>query len=139
MLENKWKQVEGFSNMGDDDESIFAKKVDDVTSIAFSAYGGLKVIEVTGIDDFGKFENTSADFSVVISECGDDWEIAVPVIIDGTPVILATDDNSTATVIPMEENEVISVATPDIVSAEEYDADECDDLEEDLLRLFHLV
>lgn len=139
MLENKWKQVEGFSNMGDDDESIFAKKVDDVTSIAFSAYGGLKVIEVTGIEDFGKFENTSADFSVVISECGDDWEIAVPVIIDGTPVILATDDNSTATVIPMEENEVISVATPDIVSAEEYDADECDDLEEDLLRLFHLV
>lgn len=139
MLENKWKQVEGFSNMGDDDESIFAKKVDDVTSIAFSAYGGLKVIEVTGIEDFGKFENTSADFSVVISECGDDWEIAVPVIIDGTQVILATDDNSTATVIPMEENEVISVATPDIVSAEEYDADECDDLEEDLLRLFHLV
>lgn len=139
MLENKWKQVEGFSNMGDDDESIFAKKVADVTSIAFSAYGGLKIIEVTGIEDFGKFENTSADFSVVISECGDDWEIAVPVIIDGTPVILATDDNSTATVIPMEENEVISVATPDIVSAEEYDADECDDLEEDLLRLFHLV
>lgn len=139
MLDNKWKQVEGFSNMGDDDESIFAKKVDGVTSIAFAAYGGLKIIEVTNIDDFGKFENTGVDFSVVISECGDDWEIAVPVIIGGVPVIIASDDNSMITVIPMEENEVITVATPDVVSSEEYDADECDDLEEDLLRLFHLV
>ena len=139
MLDNKWKQVEGFSNMGDDDENIFAKQVDGVTSIAFAAYGGLKIIEVTNIDDFGKFENTGVDFSVVISECGDDWEIAVPVIIGGIPVIIASDDNSTVTVIPMEENEVITVLTPDIVSSEEYDADECDDLEEDLLRLFHLV
>lgn len=139
MLDNKWKQVEGFSNMGDDDENIFAKQVDGVTSIAFAAYGGLKIIEVTNIDDFGKFENTGVDFSVVISECGDDWEIAVPVIIGGTPVIIASDDNSMVTVIPMEENEVITVSTPDIVSSEEYDADECDDLEEDLLRLFHLV
>lgn len=140
MANNLWKQVEGFSNMGDDDERVMAKQDGETTSVAYSAYGGLKVVELTGIEDFGKFENTEVDFSLVISECGDDWEVAIPAVCDGVSIIVVIDDNSNVSVIPMNESDdVVSVAVPDVETSEEYDSDECADLDEDLLRLFNLV
>jgi hypothetical protein len=138
MLNNEWKQVAGFTNMGDDEENIFAKKVDDVVSVAYSAYGGLKVVELTGVDEEGTFANMEADYSTVISECGDDWEIAIPVVCGGETTIVVIDDTSDTAVIPFGEG-VENVPSPVVASAEEYDADECQELDEDLLRAFHLV
>ena len=140
MANNLWKQVEGFSNMGDDDERVMAKQDGDMTSVAYSAYGGLKIVELSGVEDFGKFENTEVDFSLVISECGDDWEVAIPAICGGVNVIVVVDDNNNVSVIPMDESEdVVSIETPEVQASDEYDADECVDLDEDLLRLFNLV
>lgn len=138
MLNNEWKQVAGFTNMGDDEEEIFAKKVDNVVSVAYSAYGGLKVVELTGIDEEGTFTNMEADYSTVISECGDDWEIAIPVVCGGKTIIVVVDDTSDASVIPFGEG-VEDIPTPSVESSEEYDADECQDLDEGLLRAFHLI
>lgn len=139
-MNNDWKMVDGFSNMGDDDESVVAKVGDDgVTSIVYSAYGGLKLIELTGITKVTRFDNSSSDFSVVISECGDDWEVAFPAVCGDVDVIVVIDDNSYVTLIPMGESSVINVEYPTVVSAEEYDADECENLPEEVLNLFHVM
>jgi hypothetical protein len=140
MLRNEWTQVVGFANMGEDDESIFAKASGDFVQVAFTAYGGLKVIEISGIEDFSNFMNTEKDFSTIISECGDDWEVALPVVCAGQKIILVVDDLGDITAIPLCDGDNVPVSLPaEVTNMGEYDADEMEELDEDLLRKFNLV
>jgi hypothetical protein len=139
MLNNDWNQIEGFTNMGEDVDDIFAKKVGDTVCVAYYAFGGLKVLELSGVDDAGTFNNTEADFSTVISECGDDWEIAIPVVCGANSVIVVVDDMGDTTAVPFGTGEVVDVKVPIVEASSEYDVDELGELDDELLAAFHLI
>jgi hypothetical protein len=152
MLTEKWKQVNGFSNMGESDENIFAKKKGDNVLIAYMAYGGLKIFELAGVDDVGDFSEVETDFSAVISSCGDDWEVALPVMVGALNLIIAVDDCGGVDIIEVfsddgEDKLDELVSAPEVIETSEFDSDEIeyaleneDDLvDEDLIRAYNLV
>lgn len=128
MLTNEWKNVEGFSNMGEDYENIAARKIGDVVQMAYMACAGLKVVELTGIKEIEAPKTLSLlDF---VNEYGDDWEIGIYV----------KEDGEYHTVVLDSCGEVGSaLESVQCVSTEEYDVDNMDELEVELLKLYDLV
>lgn len=123
MASEKWSISEGFSNMGEDNESVVARLYENNLWIGYQAYGGVKVVELDGIVDTCKLEETGKTLQDVADEVGDDYEVALPVIVDGKNVIIVLDNNDYITIVAEEKG----VKTPNVVSSDVY---EWDDVEE---------
>lgn len=141
MLNNEWKVIKGYSNMGDDTDTIVARKGDDgKVFIGYMAYGGVKLVELVGIDDVAEVEESGDVFSEIISECGDDWEVAIPVKISEVSAIVVIDSNSSTSLI--KKDGVADVERPSVDFSVEYEAEELDELmeeDEELLRALDLA
>ena len=128
MLTNEWKNVEGFSNTGEDYENIAARRMGDVVQVAYMAFAGLKVVELKGVEDIVKPDYSNVlDF---VNEYGDDWEIGIYVK-NGDEVLVVTVDCCS------EANDGKNIIS--CVSSEEYDATMLEELDEELLELYDLV
>lgn len=139
MLSNDWTQVDAFVNMGEDDESVYAKRTGDTVMFSYAAFGGLKLIEVNNIAEVIDVPDGEADYSKVMQQCGDDWEFATHIIKDGATAIMVVDSNSSVTLIPDGSSVFTQDNTPTVVSAEEYDAETMDELaevEEELVNYY---
>ena len=147
MKNGEWKEIFGLSNMGDDEERVFAMmSSDNVLTVAYSAYGGVSTVELTGVHDCYTPDNapldSSAMFDSVIAECGTDWSVAILATTDAGTVIIVTDECSDVKVINAgctNEKQVDNPTPVSVVSTDEYDADECEELDEELLRLLNLI
>ncbi len=143
MLSKEWTQVDGFSNMGEDDETIAGRMYEQgVMSIGFLAYGGLKVADISGVTDATQFSDRDEAYSKVIAECGDDWEVAVAAKVSNTEVALVIDSNGGVATINLSDNTEIDDSAVMVSYSEEYDSDGLESLMEDeydLLDLFGLV
>lgn len=139
MLTKEWKQIMGLANIGDDEEAFAAKQENDITEIAFMAYGGVKIIEVEGLDDIGRLEDPSSELSMIMSEWGDDWEAAIPIVKGDNKGIVVFDELGNCGVI-VTEGEDGSIPTPNVTGSMEYDAEECaEEVDDSLMEIFHIL
>lgn len=135
MLSREWKKVEGFSNMGEDYESLVARKADGVIEVAYAAFGGLKVIELKGVTDV--VESTELTVEDIMNAVGDDWEIAIPMFEGDVANLYVVD--SCSNVYTVEEYSQNKETNVECVSSEEYDVDSLSELEYELLKEFDLA
>lgn len=127
---NKWIKVEGYSNMGEDYEYLVAKLDGTTLSVAYMAFGGVKIVELSNVTDV--LEINLASIAEVVAEFLDDWEIAIPIESNGNKITVIVDSISEVTTYGGEECPVT------VLSAEEYDSDTLDELDADLLKAFDL-
>lgn len=131
MLNEKWMVTKGINNMDESNEKVVAKKTDDAVIIAYVAYAQVKVVEVSGIDDMCLMEDTGATIKDVWTHRDDNWEVALPVVIDDQKVLLSLDENGEFEVCSAHEN----VKLPEIVSDDLYEIDDAEDFDEDFPEL----
>lgn len=119
MLNDKWCLTQGYSNMGENNESVVAKLSNNGAFVSYIAYGEIKVLEISGIVDFCLIEETGKELTDVVEAVGDDYEVALPVIIEGVSVMLVVDN--------IDNLEIISDKTikvnPEVESSELCDID----------------
>ena len=128
MITNEWTIVEGFSNMGEADENIAARRTGDVVQVAYMAFSGIKVVELSGVEDIDL--PVGASYLYFANTFGDDWEIGIYVKKGDEYVAVAIDSNS----------DVVSVdSSIECESSEEYDCDSVSELDEELLELYGLM
>lgn len=139
MLNEEWKVVTGMNTTDDDNSSIAARKTaDGSVSIAYPAYGGIKIVTLTGVPEFADKEVSSEVFdnqmSIIRQSAGDDWEAMFFIISDGIVYAAYVDDCNIVTVVP--SNDMTFNGDIDVDESLEFDTDEFCDVDEDLLRLF---
>lgn len=154
---NKWEVIQGASNLGEDDIRVAALKVGidgiytGITKIAYCAYGGLKILEVKGITDLVVEENPYGECEAVFLEEyleDTDWEVGFYAKIPGFDgdVLLSINDCEMFRIECCPETTESDIsdeyATEDkleVVSSEEYMADQYDELDIDLLKIFSYI
>lgn len=154
---NKWEVIQGASNLGEDDIRVAALKVGvdgvytGITKIAYCAYGGLKILEVKGITDLVVDENPYGECEAVFLEEyleDTDWEVGFYAKIPGFDgdVLLSINDCEMFRIECCPETTESDIsdeyATEDkleVVSSEEYMADQYDELDIDLLKIFSYI
>ena len=154
---NKWEVIQGASNLGEDDIRVAALKVGidgvytGITKIAYCAYGGLKILEVKGITDLVVEENPYGECEAVFLEEyleGTDWEVGfsakIPDFEDN--ILLLIDDCEMFGVECESDTIELNVSDEDdtedrleVISSEEYMADQYDELDIDLLKIFSYI
>jgi len=154
---NKWEVIQGASNLGEDDIRVAALKVGidgiytGITKIAYCAYGGLKILEVKGIPDlevddrpYGECEATH--FEKYLED--EDWEVgffAKMYGCDGRVLVSINDCEmfslcfDWATTESDVSDEYVTEDKLEVVSSEEYMADQYDELDIDLLKIFSYI
>lgn len=141
MLKENWSLSGGVTNTGENDDSVFAKKVGNSVHVAYMAYSGIKVVELGNIEDVID-DVANSDFTNIVMNCvGDDWEAVIPCVVDGARVCVIIDSNSSIKTIGMDAGDVIKVV-PIVAGSMEYDVDDYEELaeeDEELLQCFHLL
>ena len=145
MITKEWKEVEGIQNVGEDDERVVAMRnysystgeLLDSIQVAFCAFGGLKVLEVENVIDFCPMEHVNGLVGIMGQEIGDDYELAIPVVlVDKTEALIAIDSSGDVNFVVTSEPGKGTTITPVVTQADEYDAYEMEDLDYDLLEKF---
>lgn len=125
MNDMKWTEVNGINKVTEESDKIAARQSDSGFYIAYMAYGGVKVVELSGIDGICRMEDTSADEAKIEAMTSGDWEAAVPVIIGEHKVTLSINDSDEFKLITEAEN----IPVPALVSSEQYEVEEWDDID----------
>lgn len=120
MLSERWCLTQSQANTGESNENIVARSFESGILLAYSAYGEIKLMEVSGVVDFCMFEETGKTVQDVVSEVGDDYEVALPVIVEGKAVIIAVDSMDELRLISDKEISVM----PDVLFSAVMDEDE---------------
>lgn len=137
-LTNEWAVIDGFCNLGEDVDTIVAKKEGNTTTIMFYAYGGVKVVELDGITEVFEPEYASNLYSLIISEYGDDWEVAFPIGVKGGAIsIVIVDDCGDVTTLNLNDKAIGTDIK--FISSEEYDVDSYDELDDYALGLLGIM
>lgn len=142
MLNNEWKMVKGTATASDECSGVAAKKnADGTVSIAYEAYGGLKVLNLSKVSDIADTEVSSENFDAAVSAVqnasGDDWEAMIMILSDGVAYPAYIDDCNVVTVLPNGDNALSE--EPEVDEGFEYEAEEFDTVDEELLRLFDFM
>lgn len=122
MLNEKWMITDGLVNTGESGETVAARLLNKNVLVAYMAYGGVKVIELCGVVDFCEGPDTNVSQEEISDTVGDDFEVALPVVVEGHNVVLVVDSMDTLTVIA---NPAYAVQVmPTVESSEDYASDE---------------
>ena len=133
MLTKEWKNVEGFSNMGEGDDNIFARRVDNTVELAYMAFSGIKIVEMKNIEDINPCSESGFNLNDVQCFKGDDWEVAIATKVgEGVGLLTVGNCDEVSTQDLRVGNE------PEIIASYEYDIDSYDEVDEDLLNKFGL-
>lgn len=119
MLNEKWMITDGVSNTGESSETVAARVYNKNVMVAYMAYGGIKIIELSGVSDFCGKENVNVTDAEISEQVGDDYEVLLPVVIEGSNVVLIVDSMDSLTVVGGTVSTV-----PTVVSSEDYASDE---------------
>lgn len=146
---NKWEVLQGASNLGEDDIRVAGLKVGSdgintgITKIAYCAYGGLKILEVKGITDLVVEEDPYGECEAVFLEEyleGTDWEVGFNAKIpdfDDDVLLLINDCEMFGVECESDpSDECDTEAKLEVISSEEYMADQYDELDIELLKIF---
>lgn len=136
MLTSEWKEVSAISNLGEDDDRVVGHIVNGSVEVAYLAYGGLKIASLTGVKDIPDVSSGIPNVSE-FSGLGDDWEVGINAVveIDGAAQIcyLAIDSCDCLSCVNHPETE----GKLDVDTCE-YDSDDFDELDQDLIEFFDL-
>lgn len=125
MVNEKWEVVEGINNMGESSEDIAAKRTSDGNiMLIYAAYGGAKSIEINAITDLCNLSDVGKTEQDIQEALGDDWEVAVPVILNGDKVLAVIDCNDDIKLLTDKEYENVPV----VQSSDTYDSSEFEEL-----------
>lgn len=133
-MATEWMKIDyAIANMGEDDDRIVGIEVGNRTvQVCWWSCGNIKVATISGIDRFTsptpEMIKTAAEF---LGE-NSDFEVAIPVSIEGSPMMMAIDCCDCA------EN-VDDGSIPDVdIDTEEFDASDYDSLPEDVISFYDL-
>lgn len=147
MKNNKWEVAQGASNLGEDDVKVAVYKVEStgadngITKVAYCAYSGLKILEIKGvsevlIDDVYNGEDAEK-FEDIVEE--KDWEVGFVAKLNGDTddYIVTIDDCENFVIQAVDKSFAVSKPVElKVLSSEEYMADEYDELDIELLKIF---
>ena len=138
MLKNKWETVCGISNLGEDDCSVAIRLNDDgTTQIAFAAFSGLKVIELTNVSDGVTGTFSDNDVAMVEHWVDDYYDVAFKAIVDDREAIIVIDECDKVTLIDTSNSKAFWSGNPVYVTdVSEYSCHEYDELSDELLAIF---
>lgn len=126
MNEMKWTEVDGINKVTEENEKIAARSSEDGIYVAYMAYGGVKVIELSGLDGICKIADTSADAAKIEEMTSGNYEVAVAIIMGEHKVTVTVNDSDE--VVPISD--ASGVVWPHVASSEVYEIEEWDDVEE---------
>lgn len=94
MVNEKWEVIEAVNNMGEASEEVGARRTKDGNlMLIYAAFGGVKAIELNAIADVCMISETGKTEQDVQEAAGDDFEVAIPVVLNGDKVMLVIDCN----------------------------------------------
>lgn len=136
MLTSEWKEVSAVSNLGEDDDRVVGRIANGTVELAYMAYGGVKIVALEGVKDVPDASSGLPDVRK-FNEIGDDYEVIVAVAIDiagQTVVRFISIDSCDCATCPDDP----TVDAQINVDSAEYDADELESSETDLMEVFNL-
>lgn len=152
MKSNRWEVAKGASNLGEDDIRVAVFKCDEnegsksLLKIAYCAYSGLKIIELYGVNDVVIDETGVGPDSTYDTECmlgTTDWEVAFLAKMTGVDnnVLVSINDCENVTIHVLGNGTCEEEYSHNIFvsSVEEYMADEYDNLDIELLKIFSYI
>lgn len=144
MKTNKWEVARGASNLGEDDLKVAVLKVEgdnDIIKVAYCAYSGLKIMEIIGLSNIVidplSTEEFAENFMQYVPE--NDWEVGFIAEVENYNgnVIVTIDDCEGMEFYSISKELVSDISTDiEVVSSEEYMADQYDELDIGLLKIF---
>lgn len=125
MVNEKWEVIDSINNMGEASEDVGARRTKDGNiMLIYAAYGGVKAIELNAIADVCSMTETGKTEQDVQEVAGDDYEIAVPVVVNGDKVVLIIDCNDDIKLVSEKTYE----NTPVVQSSNTWDSSEFEEL-----------
>lgn len=125
MVTEKWETVNAINNMGEASEDVGAKRTKDGNIILiYAAYGGVKAIELNAIADVCSILDTGKSEQDVQEAVGDDYEIAIPVVVNGDKVMLVIDCNDEIKLLTDKSYENV----PEVQMSDTWDAEDFEEL-----------
>ena len=126
-LTDSWERIDGINNASDDNDNIVAKLNGTTVYVAYCAFGDVKIIELANVTDACIFESTNMTEDEIYAAVEDNWELAIPVIIEGKHILITVGEpDDTITIIGGVEVGV----KPSVESSSIYDCDELEMLED---------
>lgn len=122
MLTTVWSAIEGTNTVSEESDIVAAKRKDNVIMFGYLAYGDIKVIEISGIDDVCAKEDVHFDErDASVPDC----EIVVPVQIGDNKLFLTVNDMDEITM--FSKADLSGISSPIIESADQYECTDIDD------------
>lgn len=134
MKKNEWLVIGGTTNLGEDDTTVAGKITDDMVTICYTAYCGVKSIELYGIQDLDETPLTPTEMDYIATSVGDNWEVAFKATIVDRHVIVTINDCEGISIIPDEGDWTGMPIT--IGDVAEWDVYSYEDFDEEALAIF---
>lgn len=136
MKKGNWSVVGGMSNLGEDCVTVAGILNEDSTQVAFAAYSGLKILNITGIDDMVEQGLSMQELQAVNHVVGDFWDVTFKAIVNGEEVLVVVNECDSVTLIDAASMTEVNNQEVEIDYSEEFDASMYDELDSNMLYLF---
>lgn len=136
MKKGNWSVVGGMSNLGEDCVTVAGILNEDSTQVAFAAYSGLKILNITGIDDMVEQGLSMQELQAVNHVVGDFWDVTFKAIVNDEEVLVVVNECDSVTLIDAASMTEVNNQEVEIDYSEEFDASMYDELDSNMLYLF---
>lgn len=136
MKKGNWSVVGGMSNLGEDCVTVAGILNEDSTQVAFAAYSGLKILNITGVDDMVEQGLSMQELQAVNHVVGDFWDVTFKAIVNGEEVLVVVNECDNVTLIDAASMTEVNNQEVEVDYSEEFDASMYDELDSNMLYLF---